>query len=257
MLRHRGADGALAGVVRRCCRALLALCDRCQACSGLLPPGACGPVCPDCAELLRPRLGGYCPHCGELAADPDAPPFLCNACRLSGRPWEGFAFHGPYDGLLRDLILGFKFHGRLGQGRVLAGLARDAYRRAAARTGAGAMDPAGPGGIVPVPLHPKRLAWRGFNQSLELARLLAADLHRPVLPGALRRIRDTTPQSQLPGARRRANIAGAFLADPAQVAERSVLLIDDVMTTGATIDTAADALCAAGAARVDVLVIAR
>ena len=119
------------------------------------------------------------------------------------------------------------------------------------------MAPDGPGGIVPVPLHPRRLAWRGFNQSLELARLLAADLGRPVLPGALRRIRDTTPQSQLPGARRRANIAGAFLADPAQVAGRSVLLVDDVMTTGATIDTAADALCAAGAARVDVLVVAR
>ena len=70
------------------------------------------------------------------------------------------------------------------------------------------MDPAGPDLIVPVPLYPRRLAWRGFNQSLELARLLAADLNRPVLPGALRRIRDTTPQSQLPGARRRANIAG-------------------------------------------------
>nr|WP_052360304.1 ComF family protein [Solidesulfovibrio alcoholivorans] len=251
------AEGRLAGLARCCCRALLALCDRCQACAGLLPPGTCGPVCPDCAALLRPRLGGYCPRCGELAADPDAPPFLCNACRLSGRPWEGFAFHGPYDGLLRDLILGFKFHGRLGQGRVLAGLARDAYRRAVARTGEGAMDPAGPGGIVPVPLHPRRLAWRGFNQSLELARLLAADLGRPVLPGALRRIRDTTPQSQLPGARRRANIAGAFVADPALVAGRGVLLVDDVMTTGATIDTAVNALRAAGAARVDVLVIAR
>ncbi len=119
------------------------------------------------------------------------------------------------------------------------------------------MDPAGPDLLVPVPLHPRRLAWRGFNQSLELSRVLAARLGRPVVPAALARIRHTTPQSSLPGAARQANIAGAFAAAPALVAGRAVLLVDDVMTTGATVDTAARALRRAGAARVDVVVAAR
>ncbi|EFL50009.1 phosphoribosyltransferase [Solidesulfovibrio fructosivorans JJ]] len=239
-------------------RAMLFACDRCQACSGLLPVrDGPHPVCPLCAARLTPRLGGYCPRCGELAADPAAPPQLCPECLRQGRSWDGFAFHGPYEGLLRDMVLGFKFHGRLGQGRVLAELTADAYARAAARTGPGAMDPAGPDVIVPVPLYPRRLAWRGFNQSLELARELSRRLARPVAVNALARIRDTTPQSQLPGSKRLRNIQGAFAAAPEIVSGRAALLVDDVMTTGATVETAARALRLAGAERVDVVVVAR
>lgn len=238
-------------------RLLLALCDRCQACGGLLPAmGGPRPLCPECARALSPRRGGYCPKCGGLSADPGAPPLVCAVCRVRGRPWDGFAFHGRYEGLLRDMILGFKFHGRLGQGRLLAGFLADAYLRAAGE-GAGAMPPRGPDGIVPVPLHPRRLAWRGFNQSLELARLLARTLDLPVLPHALARIRDTTPQSQLPGPKRLENIQGAFAGDPEAVAGRRLLLVDDVMTTGATVETAVTALRRAGAVRVDVAVVAR
>ncbi|MFU2210561.1 phosphoribosyltransferase family protein [Solidesulfovibrio sp. C21] len=239
-------------------RAMLLACDRCQACSGLLPArDGPHPVCPSCAVRLAPRLGGYCPRCGELAADPAAPPQVCPECLRQDRPWDGFAFHGPYEGLLREMVLGFKFHGRLGQGRVLAGLAAGAYLRAAARCGPGAMAPAGPDLIVPVPLYPRRLAWRGFNQSLELARELARRLARPVAVNALARIRDTTPQSQLPGSKRLHNIQGAFAAAPEIVSGRAVLLVDDVMTTGATVETAARALRLAGAERVDVVVVAR
>lgn len=206
---------------------------------------------------LAPRLGGYCPWCGLLAMDATTPPAVCPDCRRGGHSWDGFAFHAPYEGLLREMLLAFKFHGRLGQGRVLAGLAVDAWLRAAARTGPGSMDPAGPDMLVPVPLHPRRLAWRGFNQSLELARDLSGRLARPLVRNALIRIRDTTPQSLLPGSRRLGNILGAFEADPAIVAGRTILLVDDVMTTGATVETAARALRLAGAVRVDVLVVAR
>lgn len=246
--------GRLAG---RLGRALLPLCDRCQVCRGLLPGLGGHPVCPDCAVGLAARLGGYCPRCGALAEDAVAPPGLCLECLGRGRVWDGFAFHGRYEGLLRELVLGFKFHGRLGQGRLLAGFLAEAWRRAAARRGEGAMDAGAPQCLAPVPLHPRRLAWRGFNQSLELARFLGRELGRPVCAGGLVRLRDTKPQSMLPGRERLTNLAGAFQGVPELVAGKHVLLVDDVMTTGATVDTAVRALRAAGAVRVDVAVVAR
>ena len=249
---------ALRRVGARLARLLAGLCDRCQACGGLLPDTAGPhPLCPSCAIDLAPRLGGFCPVCGDPRGDANEPAALCPTCRVHVRPWTGFAFHGRYTGLLRDMVLGFKFHGRLGQGRLLAGLVAEAWLRAASRGGTGAPDPAGPDCIVPIPLHPKRLAWRGFNQSLELARLLSQRLDRPLCPAALTRIRDTTPQSQLDGVLRRDNIKGAFRADARRVAGRRVLLLDDVMTTGATVETAARALLQAGATRVEVVVVAR
>ena len=262
---------ALAG---RLGRALLPLCDRCQVCRGLLPGAGGGegaeagalrggsggkksPVCPVCAPGLAPRCGGFCPRCGAFAADADAPPELCLDCRHGGRVWDGFAFHGRYEGLLRELVLGFKFSGRLGQGRLLAGFLAEAWQRAAGRCGPGSMDAGAPDCLVPVPLHPRRLSWRGFNQSLELARLLGRELARPVCPAGLLRVRDTIPQSRLPGRKRLTNLAGAFTGQARLVAGRHVLLIDDVMTTGATVETAVRALRQAGAARVDVAVVAR
>jgi ComF family protein len=246
----------LAGRLARLGRRFLAACDRCQACQGLLPAEAELPLCPACRRRLAPRLGGFCPRCGAMGEDAEAAPGLCPDCRRDGRPWDGFAFHGRYEGLLRELVLGFKFHGRLGQGRLLAGFVAASWRRAAAGCGPGCPD-AAPDLLVPTPLHPRRLAWRGFNQSLELARLVGRDIGAPVCPQALVRLRDTVPQSTLPGRERRTNLTGAFAADPAQVAGRRVLLIDDVMTTGATVETAAQALRRAGAVRVDVAVAAR
>ncbi|EKO39166.1 MAG: putative amidophosphoribosyltransferase [Solidesulfovibrio magneticus str. Maddingley MBC34] len=252
----RTGVACLADWLGRLGRRLLAACDRCQACQGLLPADASLPLCPACRDRLAPRLGGFCPRCGAMGENAEATPGLCLDCRRDGRPWDGFAFHGRYEGLLRELVLGFKFHGRLGQGRLLAGFLAAAWRRAAARDGPGCPDGA-PDLLVPTPLYPRRLAWRGFNQSLELARLLGREIGTPLAPLALARLRDTVPQSSLPGRERRSNLTGAFAADPAQVAGRRVLLVDDVMTTGATVETAAQALRRAGAARVDVAVAAR
>ena len=229
---------------------------RCPACGGLLPAGETG-VCPTCAVALAPRLGGYCPRCGAVAGDPRDEPALCPTCRERPRPWDGVAFHGRYEGLLRELVLEFKFRGRLAQGRLLARLCLEAYRRGLDAGQVGAVVPGGLTVLVPVPLHLKRLAWRGFNQSLELAKALGRALDIPVCPGGMARIRHTTPQSSLPGPQRLENIQGAFRADPAVVADRPVLLVDDVMTTGATVATACLALRQAGARRVDVLVAAR
>jgi ComF family protein len=242
----------LAWLARTGRRAALGLCDRCPACGGLLPPEAGkGSICPECALALAPRLGGYCPRCGEITDAPDGPVRLCAVCRTQERPWDGVAFHGRYEGLLRDLVLDFKFRNRLGQGRLLGGLLVATCRRQGFPAG-GRSDM-----LLPVPLHPRRLAWRGFNQSLELARVVGRSLGYTVRTDGIFRIRYTTPQSQLPGPSRLSNIQGAFWADPAVVGGRAVVLVDDVMTTGATVETACRALRQAGASRVDVLVVAR
>jgi ComF family protein len=112
--------------------------------------------------------------------------------------------------------------------------------------------------IVPVPLHAARLRSRGFNQSLLLAHPLARRHRVPIAPFLLARTRETLPQVGLHGRDRRRNIAGAFaIARRARVRDRSILLVDDVYTTGATVNECARVLREAGALRVDVLVLAR
>jgi ComF family protein len=110
--------------------------------------------------------------------------------------------------------------------------------------------------IVPMPLHPKRLAERGFNQALEIARGVARPLGVKMEPRGVQRVRDTAPQTGLPYEDRAKNVRGAF--DCAlDISGASVAVVDDVMTTGATLNEVARVLKRAGAARVENLVIAR
>jgi ComF family protein len=113
--------------------------------------------------------------------------------------------------------------------------------------------------VIPVPLDLARLRWRGFNQAAMLARSLAARHRRPWQPMALSRCRSTPPQVGLNVEERRRNVAGAFaMRHGAAVRGRTVLLVDDVMTTGATVNECAKTLRqAGGATRIDVLVLAR
>jgi len=180
----------------------------------------------------------------------------CVSCRRKAPPWTGFAFYAKYDGLLKECIKAYKFGGPR-HTDILRELVLAAYERGRAFDGPGALDPDGPEVIAPVPLHPRRLRWRGFNQSLELACALDGKGRGVISPKALARTRDTPPQSRLSGPERWENIKGAFAADGRIVAGRSVLLVDDVMTTGATVEQAVKALLAEGAARVDVLALAR
>lgn len=191
-----------------------------------------------------------------MGDDPLAGPRVCAACLSVPPPQASLVFHAPYGGLLRDMIKAFKFGERPEHGAVLRGLFAAAFDRAMAADREGIAS-AGVELVAPVPLHPARLAWRGFNQSLELARPLARKYGWPIVPAALVRVRRTKPQSTLSGRERRENIRGAFAADAALVRGRRVLLTDDVMTTGATVEACARALIEAGAARVDVAVLAR
>ena len=111
-----------------------------------------------------------------------------------------------------------------------------------------------PDALIPVPLHPRRLAERGFNQAEEIARFISREVGVPVVGGICRRVRPTRMQSRLSDQDRRSNVAGAF--ECSQSPERPAI-VDDVVTTGATADALAAALITAGADRVQVWAVAR
>jgi ComF family protein len=112
--------------------------------------------------------------------------------------------------------------------------------------------------IIPVPLHPKRLRWRGFNQAVLLAREVGRSWQVPVDPFILFRSRETPPQTQLDEGERRKNVRGAFALNPAKSVQGKVLLlVDDVYTSGATVNECSRVLTRAGAREVHVLTLAR
>lgn len=200
--------------------------DLCAACTNALPWNRI--ACPRCA-LPLPALA---PACGRCLKKP--PPF--DAARAA------FVYGFPLDRLLPR----FKFHGDLAAGRLLAGLMRETLD-----------DVARPEALVPVPLSSARLRERGYDQALELAKPLARALGLPLRGDPLRRLRNTAAQSELGAPARRRNVRGAFAVREGAPLPRHVALIDDVMTTGATLAECAKALRRAGVARVDAWVVAR
>ncbi|MBA3416805.1 MAG: ComF family protein [Chloroflexia bacterium] len=155
---------------------------------------------------------------------------------------------GPYAGWLRAAIIALKYEDEPARAAHLGGLL------------APVLEPFGRDVVIgAVPLHARRERERGYNQSLLVARKAARALALPVLP-LLRRTRATTRQVGLDAAGRRANVVGAFEADARVIARGGVahvVLVDDVMTTGATLEVCAAALLASGVGRVDVVVLAR
>lgn len=147
---------------------------------------------------------------------------------------------------LDRLIPRFKFHRDLAAGRLMAELMASALESTSR-----------PDAIVPVPLHARRMRERGYDQALELARPLAAALGLPLRSDLLQRVRATAPQSELDAGQRQRNLAKAFAARNEATPLRHVALVDDVMTTGATVEAAARALRGAGVQRVDAWVCAR
>ena len=175
---------------------------------------------------------------------------VCGRCLKKpppiARTHAAFRYGFPLDRLLPR----FKFHRDLAAGRELAGWMGQALR-----------DAERPDALIAVPLHLRRLRQRGYNQALELARPLARAFDLPILQHALHRVRDTVPQAGLNALARRRNPRGAFstgrdLRSAARIPAH-VALIDDVMTTGATLYECAKVLQRAGVARVDVWVMAR
>jgi ComF family protein len=170
---------------------------------------------------------------------------------------------------LDRLLPRFKFHRDLAAGRLLATIMAQAFEPLLGRssvatapilTATQTTDPGtGPSRpvLVPIPLHRRRLRERGYDQALELARPLSRQLHLPLLDQGLIRLRDTAAQSLLDARQRRRNLRGAFAWRHGLPLPAHIVLIDDVMTTGATLHSAAAALRRAGAQRVDAWVCAR
>jgi ComF family protein len=174
----------------------------------------------------------------------------CAACQARRSPIDHARAACLYDEHCRDLILKLKHADRTD----LAGL----FARWLARAAADVLPEAD--AIIPVPLHRRRLLKRRFNQAAEIARPLARATGLAYWPDALQRPRATESQAGTSGSGRKRNVAGVFAAPPRwrdRLAGRNILLIDDVLTTGSTVEGCARALKAAGAARVDVAVIAR
>ena len=192
--------------------------------------------------------GPVCDGCG-VPFDYD-PGVRCAACLASPRPFDAARAACLYDEYSREPILKLKHADRLDLAPLLARWISRAARELIE----------GADALVPVPLHPGRLLQRRFNQAAEIARPLAKLTGVRYLPDALIRRHATESQGGKSGSGRRRNVAGAFEVPPgraSQVAGKGILLIDDVMTTGATAEGCARALKAAGALRVDVAVVAR
>ena len=198
-------------------------------------------LCAACdAELPRLR-GALCPRCA-LASPGGA---VCGRCLAQAPSYDAtraaLAYSFPADALVHAL----KFRGELALAPFLATLLvqRDDFRLD--------IDC-----ILPVPLSRQRLRERGYNQAAEIARPIARALRRPLELGLCERSRDTAAQIELPWSERRRNVKGAFVARAA-VRGASIAVVDDVMTTGATLEEIAGVLKAAGAARVVNCVVAR
>lgn len=215
----------------------------------LYPPacGGCGRAgfrwCPVCQEQISRLPEPLCSICGL----PRQVEGICAGCLAEKPPYQALRSWVAFEGPIRQALHRLKYRRNLALGEALA--------RPMAEFVAGLGWPVEM--VIPIPLAAKRMQERGYNQVGLVARPLAARTGWRYAPRALTRPRETRSQVGLSAAERRENVRGAFRAAPEQVAGRTVLLVDDVATTGATLNAAAEALLCAGAREVYALTIAR
>jgi ComF family protein len=228
--------------------ALLAvlLAPACAACDTPLDEPTRGPVCANCWNSIVPITPPICAACGDpipswriISVEHER----CPRCRRNGALIARGRSIGEYAGALRAIVHALKYDGRRSVARELA--------RRLVGCGAEVLD--GADCVMPVPLHRSRQRTRGFNQAHEIAR------HLPIpMRNSLKRVRATVSQTELPAAQRHANVRNAFrLRRRASVAGLVVVLVDDVSTTGATMNACARVLLDAGAREVRALMAAR
>lgn len=225
-------------------RLLPPVCPLCGGAFPLSPPPA--PFCLRCMATMTPLPAAQCSRCALPFAPSSAQSsHLCGRCIKEPPAYAAAYAAGLYEGQLRTAIGHLKFHQRPNLDRPLARLLAERLPESLD------IDL-----LVPVPLHPLRLRERTYNQAWLLARELGRRRCLPTIHDVLVKCRVTEPQQTLSAAQRRDNLRGAFVLNKG-VKGHKILLVDDVMTTGVTLDLCSQLLLAGGAERVEVAVVAR
>lgn len=212
---------------------------RCVGCRAL---GAL--LCSRCLHQVKPVPSWLCHRCGRPLVDPGR----CTICALSDPPVGTVRSAALYGKPLNVAIQRFKYHGQVGLAEPLGGLMVACWRA----------QPEEVDLVVPVPLHERRQRQRGYNQARLLAEVFCRWIGLPLLaPWVLRRSVDTPQQVALDARERQRNVAGAFSWHGPQLGAARVLLVDDVMTTGSTLDACGEVLRSMGAGQVWALTVAR
>jgi ComF family protein len=229
---------------------------RCRACSKTIYGRDAEYFCPACWSQVRLVTHPLCNRCGRPFPDASGDDHHCAGCLtrtpyfVRARAWGCYPRDEIADHPLRQVVQKFKYGRKVSLGKPLGRLMAQGCQEF--------LEACHIDLIVPVPLHPKRLRWRGFNQSLLLARQVSHRIQVTIDPFILYRNRETTPQTQLTEDERKKNVRGAFAIAPGKsLEERSVLLVDDVYTSGATVNECSRVLLRGGAKEVCVLTLAR
>jgi ComF family protein len=222
----------------------------CQFCSVPLAGQERGVICAGCLETVKWIEPPCCSRCALPFVGAVTGTFECGYCQDLDLHFSRAVSACVARGVVLDAIHHFKYHRRMYFGPHLAEWMVTAGRER--------LDWSTVDGVVPVPLHPRKKRERGFKQAEYLAKAAGQAFGKPVWRRALRRVHDTKTQTRLDAQERRENLRGAFtVRDSGSVAEKRIVLVDDVFTTGATLDACARVLRHAGAREVWVLTVAR
>jgi competence protein ComFC len=201
---------------------------RCIFCRSIIPVEKERGICENCKEMVSFVKGKQCQKCGKPIEDRTDKKLCVDCMRMNHYYEKGFALF-VYEGLVRDMIYRFKYGGHKEYARHLGKWMADVIIKADIKEKIDL--------IIPVPIHPNRKKKRGYNQSEELARVLAKELKIPMNASALIRKKDTIAQSGLTFLQRRNNMKNAFEFDNGfGIYHKNILLVDDIYTTGATIN---------------------
>lgn len=210
-----------------------------QDCLLCASPSGAHMLCPACHASL-PHIAHACPHCAAPGVGQE-----CGECLKHPPAFDRTRAALEYAFPTDKLIQALKYGGQLALAKLLGELLAQAIA-----------GQAHPSILLPMPLHPARLRERGFNQALEIAKVVSKRRAIPLAPGLTQRVVNTTPQASLPIDARHKNMKGAFVCEQ-DLRGQNIAVIDDVMTSGATLNELAKVLKRAGAAQVDVWVVAR
>lgn len=221
---------------------------QCHCCEKILEERQQG-ICLDCLSKIHWIEPPFCPVCGTPFASREAGNHLCGACMSKKKHFTMARALGSYEGTLQEVIHRWKYHGKTNLTPFFGEwMVEGLYRY---------WNPNPFHLLIPVPLHKKRVRERGFNQALLLVKELSRRTGIPYQKRVLQKKRPTTPQVSLSGVAREKGIRGSFqMIGGEELEGKCILLVDDVYTTGATVNECAKVMRASGAERVDVLTLA-